>query len=116
MSLRKKIEQAVDKAFKAVGDIASQITLQASTQGSYDFATGTASATITSTTIDAIVMSVEQKPDAEEILAPRKEVYVKEKELSNPALYDTVVINNVNHTIINFTHSPGLITLLVTEG
>lgn len=116
MSLRKKIEQAVDKAFNAVGDIAETVKLQSKTAGSYDFATGQASATTTETTIDAIVMSVEQKPDAEEILAPRKEVYVKEKELTNPALYDTVVIDNVNHTIINFTHQPGLITLLVTEG
>jgi len=116
MSLRKKIEQAVDKAFTTVGDIAEEITLKAKTEGSYNFATGQASATTTETTIDAIVMSVEQKPDAEEILAPRKEVYVKEKELTNPALYDTIVINEVNHTIINFTHQPGLITLLVTEG
>jgi len=116
MSLSTKITNAVDKAFAAVGDLAEYVTLGQKTAGAYDFATGSASETITTSSIQAIVIAVKQKPDEAELLAPRKEVYVKEKDLNNPALYDTVTIGTVSHTIIQVTHEPGLITLLITEG
>lgn len=116
MSLRSKITAAVDKAFTAVGDLAETVTLRTKVSGEYDFTTGETNDTFEESSVEAIVMSVKQKPDDAEILAPRKEVYIKESDLENPALYDTVVINSVSHTIINFTKEPGLITLLVTEG
>jgi hypothetical protein len=116
MSLRKKISSAVDKAFAAVGDIAEIVILRTKATGTYDFSTGKTNDTYNETSSEAIVMSVKQEPDQAEILAPRKEVYIKEKDLASPALYDTVIINSVSHVIINFTQQPGLITLLVTEG
>jgi hypothetical protein len=116
MSLRSKITAAVNKAFTAVGDIAETVTLRTKVSGDYDFLTGTTNDTYEESLVAAIVISVKQKPDDTEILAPRKEVYIKESDLENPALYDTVVINSVPNTIINFTKEPGLITLLVTEG
>jgi hypothetical protein len=116
MSLRNKITSAVDKAFNAVGDLAEDVTLRVKQSGSYDFTTGTTTDTYDESTVSAIVMYVKQKPDAPEILSPRKEVLIKEEDLKNPAIYDEVIISEVTHTIISYTKEPGLITLLVTEG
>lgn len=116
MSLKSKVTNAVDKAFTAVGDLAEFVLLSQKTAGAYDFNTGTASSTSVDTSVLAIVIAVKQKPDEAELLAPRKEVYIKEKDLKDPALYDTITIGTVSHTIIQVTHEPGLITLLITEG
>jgi len=116
MSLRKKINSAVNKAFVAVGDLAETVTLQTKATSTYDFSTGLTADTFEEASIQAIIMSVKQEPDQAEIIAPRKEVYIKEKDLASPALYDKVIINSVAHVIINFTQQPGLVILLVTEG
>lgn len=116
MSLRKKVESSVDKAFAAVGDLVERVTLKTKTDSEYDFATGEVDNKYEETSVDAIVIYVKQKPDALEILSPRKEVLIKESDLEDPQLYDELIISDVTHTIISFTKETGLITLLVTEG
>jgi hypothetical protein len=116
MSLRNKIQSSVDKAFKAVGDLAENVTLRTKTSEGYDFTSGEVSAKFEESTVQAIVTYVKQKPDSSEVLAPRKEVLIKEADLGDPSLYDEVVISESVHTIISFSKEPGLVTLLVTGG
>jgi hypothetical protein len=116
MSLRNKIQSSVDKAFRAVGDLAENVTLRTKVSEGYDFATGEVSDKFEEATVQAIVTYVKQKPDASEVLAPRKEVLIKEVDLKEPNLYDEVLISEKVHTIISFSKEPGLVTLLVTGG
>lgn len=116
MSLRKTIEKAADQAFSAAGDLVEDVTLHMKSDVSYNFSTGETSNSSSYVSIKAIVMSEEQESGVREILSPRKEIYVKEKELQDPALYETITINNVKHTIISFTHQTGIVILLATEG
>ena len=116
MSIRNKITQGVNTAFAKVGDLAETVTLKSNGSESYDFSTGTKSVTVTESSVTAIVVSVEEDPNAESIGSPKSEVYVKEEDLSDPKIYDVVTINNQDYTIISYRKDPGLITLLVTEG
>jgi len=116
MSLRNKINSSVDKAFSAVGDLVESVTLKTKSTSNYDFSTGTTKDTYEETSVDAIVTYVKQKPDDSEILAPRKELLIKESDLKNPSTYDEVFIADSAHTIISYSKEPGLITLLVAEG
>jgi len=116
MSLRNKITKAVDTAFAKVGDLSETVTLTQITGETYDFTTGTKTSTATASSVTAIVVSIEIDPNAEFIGAPKKEVYVKEAELPNPKLYDTVTISSVDHSILSIRQDIGLVTLLVTEG
>lgn len=115
MSLRGTINSSVNTAFRAVGDLAETVTLRTSTSTEYDFATGQTNSVVTETSVTAIVLYVDQDPNAEVILSPRKEVLVKETDLENPNVYDLVVINNQNHSILSYKVEPGLVTLIVTE-
>lgn len=116
MALRNKIQSSVKKAFKAVGDLAEDVTLRKKTSGDYDFLTGEVSDKFTESTVSAIVTSVKQKPDSSEILVPRKEVLIQEVDLLDPSLYDEVLISEETHIIISYSKEPGLVTLLVTGG
>lgn len=115
MALRAKIAAAVDKAFAKVGDLAQTVTLVTTTSQTYNFGSNSATEVTNSTTVLAIVLYAEQDPTAEVIDNPRKEVLVKEADLSNPKTFDTVVIDNIDHTILSYKVEPGLVTLLVTE-
>ena len=116
MSIRNKITKGVDTAFAKVGDLAETVTLKSNSSETYDFTTGTKSVTVTESSVTAIVISVEEDPNAESIGAPKSEVYIKETDLENPKLYDVVTIAGQDYTILSYRKDPGLITLLVTEG
>jgi len=115
MSLRRTINNSVDTAFRAVGDLAETVTLRTSSSTDYDFTTGETNSVVTESTVTAIVLYVDQDPNAEIVLSPRKEVLLKETDLGNPNVYDLVVINNQNHSILSYKVEPGLVTLIVTE-
>jgi len=115
MSLRGTIAKAVDTAFKAVGDLAENVILKTTSSSSYDFSTGTVNAQITESTVRAIILYADQDPTTAEVLSPRKEVLIKETELPDPKLFDTVLINDKTHSILSYKVEPGLVTLLVTE-
>jgi hypothetical protein len=115
MSLRGTINNAVDTAFRAVGDIGETVTLRTSNSTEYDFTTGKTTSNVTETSVTAIVLYVDQDLTAEVVLSPRKEVLVKETDLPDPKVYDIVIINNQEHSIISYKVEPGLVTLIVTE-
>jgi len=115
MSLRRTINNAVDTAFRAVGDIGETVTLRTSTSTEYNFTTGETNSTVTETSVTAIVLYVDQDLTAEVVLSPRKEVLVKETDLTDPNVYDIVVIDNQDHSILSYKVEPGLVTLIVTE-
>lgn len=115
MSLRGTINSSVNTAFRAVGDLAETVTLRTSSSTDYDFTTGETTSVVTESTVTAIVLYVDQDPNAEVVLSPRKEVLLKETDLGDPNVYDLVVINNQNHSILSYKVEPGLVTLIVTE-
>lgn len=115
MTIRSKITTAVNLAFKGVGDLAQTVTLKVKTARSYNFATGAASSTETSTDVTAIVISQEES-DSESKGTPFKEVYIKEADLPNPKLYDTITIASQDHSITSYVLEPGLVVMKVVEG
>lgn len=116
MSIRNKIKKAVDIVFSKVGDLAETVTLKTTSSETYNFATNSASSTVTETSVKAIVIAVEEDPTQEIIGAPKSEVYVKETDLPEPKLFTIVTIGGVDHSVLSYKLEPGLVTLLVTEG
>lgn len=115
MALKGKITQSVNKAFKAVGDLAETVTLKSKSGSDYDFSTNSVTHTETTASVSAIVLYSDAATKEDNIVAPRKEVLIKESDLENPKLYDSITIKEINHSVVSYKHEPGLITLVVTE-
>jgi hypothetical protein len=115
MSIRSKITTAVNLAFKGVGDLAETVTLKTQSGRSYNFSTGVATATETETFVTAIVIAQEEN-NTESKNTPIKEVYIKESDLPDPKLYDTITISSQDYSILSYKLEPGLIVMQVTEG
>lgn len=97
MSLKAKIKGAVNKAFVAAGDLVQKATFYDITTSGYDFATGQASQTSKSTTVDIILLeTTKQRGEAFEIKAIIKAG-------PNMDYYDSLTINSVKYYIVSFT-------------
>lgn len=116
MSIRSQITTAVNSAFRSVGDLTETVILTVTTSNSYNFATSTASSVTSSTSVSAIVLEIKEGANEENVGSIRKEVYIKQSDLSDPSIFDKITISGVVHSIISYSSFPGLVILNVTEG
>lgn len=116
MSLKNKVESAIDTAFNKVGDLADTVILQKVTTKDYNFTTGQTEEQTTSLSVSAIIIVSSDEPFGDGSPRLMKEVLVKRKETGDPEIYDSVTISGVNHKIVSHKDEFGLITLKVTEG
>ena len=110
MSLKAKVNAAVDKAFAAIGDLAVSGTLSNKNASSYNFTTGETVSTTTSQTVKVFLQSTNKPSDG----SFNTTALMK----SNVSVdgYDTITIGNTVYNITDFTDDSFVITLqLVRE-
>jgi len=110
MSLRAKVNAAVDKAFAAIGDIAVSGTLSNRNAGSYNFATGETVSTTTTKAVTVFLQSTNKPSDGSFNTTALMKSNVKVDG------YDTITIGTTVYNITDFTDDSFVITLqLVRE-
>jgi hypothetical protein len=110
MSLKAKINAAVDKAFAAIGDLAVSGTISNKTVGSYNFATGATVGTTTSVSVTVFIQSTAKPSDG----AFSSTALMK----SNMSVdgYDTLTVGTTVYNITDYTDDGFVITMsLVRE-
>jgi hypothetical protein len=105
MSLKAKVNSAVDKAFAAIGDLAVSGTLSNKNATSYDFATGQAVATTTSKTVKVFLQSTNKPSDGSFNTTALMKSNV------NVDGYDTITIGTTVYNITDFTDDGFVITM-----
>jgi hypothetical protein len=109
MSLKAKINAAVDKAFTAIGDLAVSATISNKTVGSYNFATGETVGTTSSKTVKVFIQSTNKPSDG----AFQSTALMK----SNMSVdgYDTLTVGTTVYNITDHTDDGFVITLSLTR-
>jgi hypothetical protein len=110
MSLKAKVNAAVDKAFAAIGDLAVSGTISNRTVGSYNFATGATVGTTTSVGVTVFIQSTTKPSDG----AFSSTALMK----SNMSVdgYDTLTVGTTVYNITDYTDDGFVITMsLVRE-
>lgn len=112
MGLSSTIKRSVRNAFKAVGDLAIDVTLQQKNNTDYDFGTNeVVSTTLITTQTKAIITG--QKREAEtENPSVVKTILVSAEDISDPDIYDKVVIGTETWNIVPPYKSDGFLTTL----
>jgi len=110
MSLKAKVNAAVDKAFAAIGDLAVSGTLSNKNASEYDFATGITVSTTTSKTVKVFLQSTNKPSDGSFNTTALMKSDVKVDS------YDTIMIGTTVYNITDFQDDSFVITLqLVRE-
>lgn len=109
MSLKAKVNAAVDKAFAAIGDLAVSGTISNRNASSYDFATGQTISTTTTKTVKVFLESTNKTSDG----AFTQSALMK----SNVSVdgYDTLTIGDTVYNITDFADDSFVITLQLTR-
>jgi hypothetical protein len=109
MSLKAKINAAVDRAFTAIGDLAVSATISNKTVGSYNFATGETVGTTSSKTVKVFIQSTNKPSDG----AFQSTALMK----SNMSVdgYDTLTVGTTVYNITDHTDDGFVITLSLTR-
>jgi hypothetical protein len=110
MSLKAKVNAAVDKAFAAIGDLAVSGTISNRTVGSYNFATGETVGTTISVAVTVFIQSTTKPSDG----AFSSTALMK----SNMSVdgYDTLTVGTTVYNITDYTDDGFVITMsLVRE-
>jgi len=103
MSMKARINNAVEKAFNAIGDLKQTGTLTVKNVGSYDFATQTTSSTISTQSIELFIETKKSKSgEGFKTSALIKGVVDLE-------VYDSLSIGGVTYNIVSFADN-GFIT------
>jgi len=109
MSLRNKVTSAVDKAFKAVGDLVVSGTLSSKSVTGYDFSTGLIASTSTSTVVEVIKLTktnpLTNATSTEAIIKSGVDISV----------YDTLTIDGVEYNIGDYDDNEFIITLQIKK-
>ena len=97
MSLKAKLNGAVDKAFAAAGDLVLTGKLTNITAGSYNFSTGVTETSTRSETVNIIILDTKKSPGG----AHTSTAIIK----SGPTLdnYDSIIVNREKYSIIDFS-------------
>jgi len=109
MSLRTTIENAVDKAFAAVGDLVQTGTLSSKKVTGYDFTGGGAVSTSSTTKVEIIVTSTKRP------LSESFETFGMLKSGLDVSIYDTLTINNKTYNIESYADDDFVITLVLVR-
>ena len=96
MSLRNKINTAVDKAFLAVGDLVQQGKLSSKAVSGFDFASGEVTSRSSTAYVDVIV-TVTNKPSGEGY-----KVEALMKSGVDLSIYDTLTVDNNKYNIADY--------------
>jgi hypothetical protein len=109
MSLKAKINAAVDKAFAAIGDLAVSGTISNKTVSSYDFATGETVGGTASASVKVFIQSTNKPSDG----AFQSTALMK----SNMSVdgYDTLTVGTTVYNITDHTDDGFVITLSLTR-
>jgi len=109
MSLKSKINAAVNKAFIAVGDLVVLATLSSKSVTKYDFnARGTVS-TVSNQTVQVIVQTT-QKPSGDGFTTT-----ALMKSGVDLSVYDTLTVNKQIFNIVDYTDDGFVITAIITR-
>jgi hypothetical protein len=92
------VQQGVRKAFKAVGDLAIDVTLTQKDSSSFNFATGTVATTTPVTTVVKAVLNAKRRDKRQQGESPENNTLVAEllmisEDLSDLSVYDTATFN-----------------------
>jgi hypothetical protein len=109
MSLKAKINAAVDKAFSAIGDLAVSGTISNKIVSSYDFATGETVGGASSKSVKVFIQSTNKPSDG----AFQSTALMK----SNMSVdgYDTLTVGTTVYNITDHTDDGFVITLSLTR-
>jgi hypothetical protein len=109
MSLKAKINAAVDKAFTAIGDLAVSGTISNKTVSSYDFATGETVGDTASEQVKVFIQTTNKPSDG----AFSSTAMMK----SNMSVdgYDTLTVGSTVYNITDHTDDGFVITLSLTK-
>lgn len=108
MGLRSTIQNAVNSAFSAMGDIPISITYTQVSNGGYDANTGSTTETTTSLTLTAIITSYDQERiNAGISLATDQQMLLPGKDLSiTPKPQDRVTFDNFTYEVYQVERDP----------
>jgi hypothetical protein len=109
MSLRSKINAAVNKAFAAVDDLAVTATLSSKSVSSYDFAARGTVATTSTRTVEVIIQSI-QKPSGDGFTTT-----ALMKSGPDLSVYDTLTVGSTIYNIIDYTDDEFVITAILVR-
>ncbi len=117
MGLKSRVQKQVRNAFKAVGDLALDITLLQKNNTEYNFGTETATATtLVTTNTKGIMVKQKRGSSKEQNPSVTRQLLVSAEDVSDPDIYDKVVINGVTWSIVNPYENDGyLINLTITQ-
>jgi len=109
MSLKAKINSAVDKAFKAAGDLVVQGQLSIENVSNYDFALRSTVASASSITVDVILQS-SKKPSGEGFT-----VTALMKSGITFGTYDTLTVSGLAYKIVDYSDDGFVITAIIVR-
>lgn len=109
MSLKAKINAAVDKAFSAVGDLAVTATLSSKDVSDYDFASRGTVSTSTTQTVQVIIEKT-QKPSGEGF-----STNALMKTGPDLSVYDTITVGTVVYNIVDYDDNGFTITAILVK-
>lgn len=115
MSLRKTVLNGVDKAFKAVGDLAITLEFRQKTSNGFNFATGSSSYTTSSKMIKAIDISEKQESKDIPHAVMQKQLLVKSKDIGATDTYDSVVIDGAVWSVVHPIESNGFVSTIIVS-
>lgn len=109
MSLRTKIQGAVNKAFAAAGDLVKQGTLSNRTVSDYNFGTGAVESSTIPVTVDIIILDKKKSSGT----PFEYNAIIK----SGPTLdaYDTVTVDRVVYSIVSYTDNDFAVDLVLKK-
>jgi len=110
MSLKAKINSAVDKAFKAAGDLVVQGQLSVEDASNYDFSLRK-TVSSTETLIVEVILQSTQKPLGDVF---KTTALMKSGILFGS--YDTLTVNNLSYSIVDYTDDGFVITAILVRG
>lgn len=109
MSLKAKINAAVDKAFLAVGDLAVTATLSSRDVSDYDFASRGTVSTASTQTVQVIIQKT-QKPSGEGF-----SINSMMKTGPDLSVYDTLTVGTVVYNIVDYDDNGFTITAILVR-
>lgn len=112
MSFQKQLKKQIDNAFKKIGDLAKTVTLLQKNNTGYDFSAKVPIETpLVTTTIQAVIKEKSSKEDTENA-SMKIEAIVKASDITDPDIYDKMIIDGEVWTIVKPYKTNGLISKL----
>lgn len=109
MSLKAKVNAAVDKAFAAIGDLAVSATISNKTVSSYDFATGETVGGTSSKTVKVFIETTNKPSDG-----AFQSTALMKSDMSVDG-YDTLTVGSTVYKITDHVDDGFVITLSLTR-